>query len=88
MERLAQAKYTKRRGIGTGKAIVVVFIIGLFFTCVFVDIVTCPHCGGSGVNPQGETLEDIFCSTCGRDGKVTVLEYFAYMIFGGVKNGG
>lgn len=63
---------TKRQGIGTGKAIIVVFVVGLLFVCVFVDLVTCPQCEAMGwyeeICPEcdgsGEIKGQVTCQKC------------------------
>lgn len=64
-----------KKGIGTGGAIVVVFVLGLLFVSAFVDLATCPKCGGTGKIPGWFPLTEETCPTCGGDGKITVLKY-------------
>lgn len=60
------------QGIAPGKAIVVVFVAGLLFVCVFVEFVTCPQCGGSGLceeicpecHGSGVVEGQVTCSEC------------------------
>ena len=70
--------------IATGTVIMIIFIVGLFVVCVFVDIATCPKCGGAGFTIEDTQVGGItipsfrLCLTCGGLGKVTVLEWFVY----------
>ena len=71
------------RGIEAGTAIVIVVILGLLFVSAFVDLVTCPACGGHGKREViGVPIPYTSCPTCGGDGKITVLQYIIHIIQG------
>lgn len=71
MRQIVKVLMDYEKGIGTGGAIVVVFVLGLLFVSAFIDVATCPRCGGAGVTIENTQI----CSTCGGDGKITVLNY-------------
>jgi hypothetical protein len=48
-------------------------ILGGIFIIATIDLIQCPMC-------KGYYLTRLFCTTCGHDGKVTVLQYLMYYI--------
>lgn len=64
---------SNEKGIGAGKAIVIVAIIAFIFVAIFVDLITCPTC-------RGTPVLHYLCSECGGDGKITTLQYILQMI--------
>jgi hypothetical protein len=57
----------------TGILVTLILLLGFFFASVSLDIITCPACHGSG--KEG----DRSCSYCGGDGKMTLLQFTAYL---------
>jgi uncharacterized membrane protein YvbJ len=63
---------------GRNTNIVVWVIVGVVFLLLllfagFAEVITCPKCGGTA-------LIEHFCGFCGRDGRITLLEYFIHSL--------
>lgn len=66
-----------------GTAIIIVVILCLLFVGAFVDLATCPTCGGHGKQEvAGIPIPYTSCPECGGDGKITVLQYILLLLQG------
>ena len=64
---------TRKKGSSLGKILVIIFILAIVFVSLTVDLITCPQC-------DNNILIREFCSICGHDGKVTVIQYILFIL--------
>lgn len=58
-----------------GVILALVIVFGVFIFASTVEIVDCPHCGN-------HPLYRNFCTYCGGDGRVTLIQYLMYSVSG------